>query len=75
LEGLRDAVKNRENGIRLPSKNSAKFVEAIKFLMDNPEYRIELGKKARKYVKEHFDWSVIGQKYLEEFRKLENNKI
>jgi len=72
LEGLRDAVADQENGLRLPSKNAEKFVETIKFLMDNPEERVKLGKKARKYVKEHFDWSVIGRKYLDEFRKLEN---
>ena len=72
LEGLRDAVKDRENGIRLSSKDSKKFVETIKYLMDNPDERVKLGKKARKYVQENFDWSVIGKRYLEEFRKLEN---
>ena len=72
LEGLRDAVKDRENGISLSSKDSKKFVETIKYLMDNPDERVKLGKKARKYVQENFDWSVIGKRYLEEFRKLEN---
>lgn len=71
LEGLKDAVKDQENGIRLPSKNSKKFVETIKYLMDNPDYRKKLGRRARQYVKENFDWSVIGRKYLAEFRKLE----
>jgi glycosyltransferase involved in cell wall biosynthesis len=71
LEGLRDAVKDRENGIRLPPKDSKMFIAAIKYLMDNPEGRIKLGGKARRYVKKNFDWSVIGRKYLEEFRKLE----
>jgi phosphatidylinositol alpha-1,6-mannosyltransferase len=71
LEGLRDSVEDQKNGLRLPSKNSKKFVETIKYLMNNPKERIKLGKKARKYVKENFDWSVVGRKYLEEFRKLE----
>lgn len=71
LQGLKDAVKNEENGLRVPLKSKDKFVEKIKYLIDNPDYRITLGKKARKYVKENFDWNVIGKKYLEEFRKLE----
>jgi len=71
LEGLKDAIEDHKNGLRLPSKNKAKFVETIKYLIDNPKYRIELGRKARRHVKENFDWSVIGRKYLEEFRKLE----
>jgi len=72
LEGLKDSIADQENGLRLPSKDSKKYIETIKFLMDNPEERMKLGKKARKYVKEHFDWSVIGRRYLEEFRELEN---
>jgi len=74
LEGLKDAITDDENGLRLPSKDKNKFVETIKYLMDNPKYRIELGKRARRYVRENFDWSVIGRRYLEEFRKLETKK-
>lgn len=72
IQGLKDAIKDRESGLHLPTQAKQKWVETIKFLMDNPEERIKLGKKARKYVKENFDWSVIGRKYLEEFRKLES---
>ena len=73
LEGLKDAVKDRENGLKLSSKDRKKYTETIKYLINNPDYRIALGKKARQYVKKNFDWSVIGKKYLEEFRKLEEN--
>lgn len=72
LEGLKDAIADKENGLRLPSKDKNKYVETIKFLMDNPGYKKELGQKARRYVKENFDWSIVGRKYLEEFRKIEN---
>lgn len=72
LEGLKDAVEHEQNGLRLPSKNKAAYINTIKHLIDNPEYRISLGKKARKYVKENFDWPVIGRKYLEEFRIIES---
>lgn len=71
LEGLKDAVKDGENGLRIPPKDKQKYIETIKHLMDDTGYRVKLGKKARLYVKEHFDWSVIGRKYLEEFRGLE----
>lgn len=71
LEGLKDAVKDQNNGLRLPSKDEKKYIETIKYLMDNPDYRIKLGQKARRYVKNNFDWGVIGRRYLEEFKKLE----
>lgn len=71
IQGLKDAIKNEESGLHVPTKNKKEFVRIIKYLIDNPDYRVSLGKKARRYVKENFDWSVIGRKYLEEFRKLE----
>jgi len=71
IQGLKDAVKNEENGLRVPTINQKEFVKTIKRLIEHPEYKLELGRKARKYVKENFDWSVIGRKYLEEFAKLE----
>jgi len=71
LQGLKDAVKNESNGLRVPTKKKEEFVKTIGYLINNPEYRIALGKKARKYVKDNFDWKVIGAKYLEEFRKLD----
>jgi len=71
LEGLKDAVKNGENGLRIPPKDKQKYIETIKLLMEDSAYRLELGKKSRRYVRENFDWSVIGKKYIEEFRKIE----
>ncbi len=71
IEGLKNAITNKKNGLKLPSQDSKKYISVIKFLMENPDYRKELSTKSREYVKEHFDWKVIGEKYMGEFKKLE----
>ena len=71
IEGLKNAITNKENGLRLPSKDSKKYIGVIKFLMENPEYRKELSLGSREYVRENFDWKIVGERYMGEFIKLE----
>jgi len=73
IQGLKDAVKDKQSGLHVPAEDKQKYAEIIKRLIDSPDYRIKLGRNARRYARENFDWAVIGQKYLEEFRKLESN--
>ncbi len=71
LEGLKDAVQNEKNGLSLPSTDKQAFIETIKKLADNSDYCEKLSQKTRRFVSENFDWSIIGEKYMTEFRKLE----
>lgn len=70
IEGLKDAITHKENGLLFPSLDSLKYRKTIEFLMENPDFRIKLAKKSRQYVKDHFDWAVVGKRYLEEFEKI-----
>ncbi len=70
IEGLKDAISHKKNGLIFPSLDAAKYRKTIEFLMENPDFRIDLAKKSRQYVKDHFDWSVVGKKYLAEFDKI-----
>jgi len=73
IQGLRDAVKDKRNGLRIPTGSIDEFVKAVEYVGDHPKYQRSLGKKARKYVVKHFDWSVVGKKYLEVFKEVENS--
>jgi len=70
IQGLRDAVSQKVSGIRVPTADKEEFLKTIKYLETHPKYRKGLGVKARKYVKKHFDWSIIGKEYLEVFKKI-----
>lgn len=65
LEGLKDAVKNGENGFLVESGNASAWITKINELLTNDEFRKEFGEKARKYTIKNYSWDKITQKYLE----------
>jgi glycosyltransferase involved in cell wall biosynthesis len=70
LEGLRDAIKDGENGFLVESGNASAWVQKINdLLLLSDETRKNFGEKARKYTIEHFSWDKIAGKYLEEMKK------
>jgi len=69
LEGLKDAIKNGENGFLLPWGNADAWVNKIKELMEKNQFRKEFGEKARQYVLDNFTWEKISKRYLEEIEK------
>jgi glycosyltransferase involved in cell wall biosynthesis len=69
LEGLKDAIKDGENGFLVESENAEGYVEKITTLLADDAYRKEFGEKARAYVIENYSWEKISQKYLEEIKK------
>jgi phosphatidylinositol alpha-1,6-mannosyltransferase len=69
LEGLKDAVIEGKNGFLLEPENADIWVEKIKTLLADDNYREEFGKKAQAFVKENFVWEKISRRYLEEIEK------
>jgi len=69
LEGLKDAIKDCENGFLVESGNAKSYVEKITALLADDVYRKEFGERARKYVIKNYSWEKISQRYLEEIEK------
>lgn len=70
LEGLKDAVKNGEDGFLLEPGNAKVWVKKIKELLEDDIYRLEFGEKSRKYVEDNFTWEKVSKRYLKEINKL-----
>ena len=71
LEGLKDAIKDGENGFLVEPGNADAWVQKINELFSlSDETRKKFGEKARKYTIEHFSWDKIARKYLEEMEKV-----
>jgi phosphatidyl-myo-inositol dimannoside synthase len=65
LEGLQDAVMDGKNGVLVEAENEDEFVQQInKYLMDDG-LRNKLGKEARRFVGERFEWHRIAQRYFD----------
>lgn len=64
-----EQVSDGETGIIVPPKNPKTMAEAVIYLLENPEERIEMGKRGRKQVKEMFSL----ERCVEEHKKLYKN--
>lgn len=69
LEGLKDAIKEGQNGFLLEPENAAVWAEKIKEVLSDDVFRKEFGEKAGKYTLDHYSWDKIAKKYLEVISK------
>jgi glycosyltransferase involved in cell wall biosynthesis len=65
LEGLKDAIRDGENGFLIESGNAEAWVAKINGLLADDQFRVEFGEKARQYVVDHYSWNKIAKRYLE----------
>jgi len=70
IEGIVDALADGKNGIMVQARDSARFVEEIERLIDDPELRRTFGKRARSYTLRNFSWQRIAKKYEELYEEL-----
>ena len=66
-EGVKDAIKDRENGFLVEPYDDQGFVALIKQLMDSDRERIEFGARARKFTLDNYGWEKVAGNYLAEF--------
>ena len=59
IEGIN--AKNGEHAIIVDDMNE-KFIDAIKYLIDNKQERERIGANARRLAEEEYDWDKIGEK-------------
>jgi len=52
--GCREIVKNGENGLLVPVRNTAKLVDALHLLIEKPELRKKMGAKGREIAMNEF---------------------
>lgn len=70
LEGIRDAVRNGENGLLVQPCKAQAFADTILGLLKDDEEREGFGKKARQYTLENFSSERMAERYLSEFQKV-----
>jgi phosphatidylinositol alpha-1,6-mannosyltransferase len=69
LEGLKDAIKDGQNGFLIEPYDTCGYVKKINELLADDNLRKEFGEKARQFVVENYSWEKISKKYLEEIKK------
>lgn len=68
LEGIKDAIKNGDNGFLVEPYDASRFTDIITKLFENDFERESFGKAARKFTLQNYNWDNITKIYLQEFK-------
>ncbi len=70
--GISEGIIDKETGILVPTGDVEAFADSVVTLLRDKEKRIDMGKSARKFVMEKFDYNVLGQQLLEIYEEVLN---
>lgn len=70
IEGLKDAIKDNQNGFLIESGDEKGYREKIMDLLQSETYRKDFGKKARQFCIENYHWDKISKVYIKEIKKV-----
>lgn len=68
--GLQYTVVSEKTGLLCPPQDDAAFAVAIDRILENPQWRDELGAQARKRVEEKFSWQGVASQLSELYTNL-----
>uniref|UniRef100_A0A8C4X0Z4 Glycosyltransferase family 1 protein n=1 Tax=Eptatretus burgeri TaxID=7764 RepID=A0A8C4X0Z4_EPTBU len=68
--GLRYIVVSGETGYVCPPSDHGAFSKAIDFILSNPKWGEEAGRKGRKRVEQHFTWDNVASKLNDLYKML-----
>ncbi len=70
LEGIKDAIKDPENGILVRHSNYNRFARKISEILSDPEKQKHLGESAKDFVTKTYCFEKVAGKYFNEFKTL-----
>jgi glycosyltransferase involved in cell wall biosynthesis len=70
VPGCKEIVRHEVNGLLIPPKDEVALAEAIRRLLDNPEFAMELGKNGREIVQNEFSEALVVEKTFEVYEHL-----
>lgn len=70
LDGIQDVITEGQNGHLIESRDAEGFIRWILYYMQNPVALQELSERAAAYVRQHFTWEIIGQRYMQTLKAI-----
>lgn len=70
VPGVREVVQTGVTGYLVPFGDVKALARKVKYLIDNPHVRLEMGKRARHLVESCFDIRIINGQYIETYQSL-----
>jgi glycosyltransferase involved in cell wall biosynthesis len=73
INGCNEIIKEGENGLIVPTKNSKILKEQMELLLENPNYLKASKAEIRKFIRLNFEREVFWELLLKEYKALEKN--
>ena len=70
ISGLKDAIKDNQTGLLIPTKDIAGLYNALKKLIEDNNLRKIMGENALRRAKEDFEYSIIANELMNEYSRL-----
>ncbi|MEM2292952.1 MAG: glycosyltransferase family 4 protein [Nitrososphaerota archaeon] len=70
VDGIAEIILNNKCGVLVPPNNPQKLAEAIQYVLDNRETRVNFGRQGRRIVEEYFSMDIIIEKLLKIYSEL-----
>ena len=70
IGGHREIVTDGVNGVLFTPEQTDALEEKCHLLLENRDYRLELGERSRKWVIENRDWGVLIEEYISVYKKI-----
>lgn len=75
INGCNEIIIQGENGIIIPVKNEFALLEAMRYLINNPQIVKDMSVKARELVASRYDQKMVWKSILNEYQSLESGRI
>ena len=73
--GCPEAVDNGKTGILVPVKNVEKLIQALVYLLNNPEVGKKMGEEGRKKILREFNQKIVFDRMIKEYNRLIKEKL
>lgn len=70
VDGIDEAIQDKENGFLVEENNYDAFARTLAELLKDDAVRSTAGIKSREFVREHYAWPQIAQRYLRQFESV-----
>jgi len=62
---IRQVVEEAGAGVFVPPGDAVALARAIREVAGNPQTALEMGRRGRRYIEEHFDRAVLAEKLVD----------
>ncbi len=73
--GIPEIIEHKKNGILIPPRSPKKLAKAIMQLVKDPEFRLELGKNAKRHFLKKFTIEALRSDYIVFYEKIQHDLI